>query len=70
MEGDPADSDWREWCAKKNIDDGTDAEVATSFWRRYEEDFTLAKELGVNAFRLSIAWERIQPRPHEFDFEW
>jgi beta-glucosidase/6-phospho-beta-glucosidase/beta-galactosidase len=31
------------------------------FWTRAEEDFTRCRALGLNAFRLSLSWERIQP---------
>jgi len=34
---------------------------AVDFWNRYEEDFSLASELGLNAFRLGVDWARIQP---------
>jgi len=34
---------------------------AADFWRRAEEDFARCRSLGLNAFRLSLAWERIQP---------
>ena len=34
---------------------------ATDFWSRAEEDFARCRALGLNAFRLSLAWERIQP---------
>ena len=34
---------------------------AADFWSRAEEDFERCRELGINAFRLSLSWERIQP---------
>ncbi|HEY8964899.1 MAG TPA: family 1 glycosylhydrolase [Candidatus Methylacidiphilales bacterium] len=34
---------------------------AARFWERAEEDFALARGLGLNAFRLSLSWPRIQP---------
>ena len=34
---------------------------ANDFWNRYDEDFTLAAGLGLNAFRLGIEWARIEP---------
>lgn len=34
---------------------------AVDFWNRYRGDFSLARGLGLNAFRLSIEWSRVQP---------
>jgi len=31
------------------------------FWSRYPSDFDLCRGLGLNAFRLSLEWSRIQP---------
>ncbi len=40
---------------------------ATDFWNRYPEDVALAQSLGCKAFRFSIAWSRVEPRPGEFN---
>lgn len=75
VEGSPQDSDWREWARTKypdgtpHIADGSDAERATDFWDRYDEDFKIAERAGLNAFRISIAWERIEPKPGVWDEE-
>ena len=34
---------------------------ASAFWTRYREDFELCRGIGLNAFRLSIEWARVQP---------
>ena len=34
---------------------------AADFWNRYEEDFAHSQAMGLNAFRLSIEWARVQP---------
>ena len=36
-------------------------------YRRYEEDFDLARGLGLNAFRFGIEWSRIEPSPGKWD---
>jgi beta-glucosidase len=62
VEGSPEDSDWREWTRiSGKVAKNHNGEKATDFWNRYEEDFKIAKELGLNSYRLSIAWERIFP---------
>ncbi len=34
---------------------------------RYPEDLPLIKALGCNAYRFSVEWSKIEPRPGEFD---
>ncbi len=64
----PKDSDWLRWTKTPGkIRDGSNADRATDFWNRYEEDFKLAQDAGLNAFRMSIAWERIQPARGQWD---
>jgi beta-glucosidase len=67
-EGSPQPSDWRSWAAEKaKVEEGFDATKVTDFWNQYDRDFALAQKLGANAFRLSIAWERIVPEPGRID---
>ena len=40
---------------------------ATDFWTRYPEDVKLAQGLGCKAFRFSISWTRVEPKPGIFD---
>jgi beta-glucosidase len=70
VEGAPADSDWRRFTHTPGaIKDGSNADIATDFWNRYDEDFALAQGLGANAFRMSLAWERIEPKRGEWNEE-
>ncbi|MGD0196823.1 MAG: GH1 family beta-glucosidase [Solirubrobacteraceae bacterium] len=43
---------------------GDTGDVACDFYHRYEEDIDLLADLGLNAFRFSVAWPRIQPDGH------
>lgn len=40
---------------------------ACDHYNRYEADFDIAKSLGMNAFRISIEWSRIEPEEGKFD---
>jgi beta-glucosidase len=70
VEGHPADSDSYRWSHTPGmIKDGSNADIATDFWNRYDEDFALAQGLGANAFRISLAWERIEPQRGQWNEE-
>lgn len=43
------------------ICDGTTGDVAVDHYHRYQEDVDLMAELGLNAYRFSIAWPRVIP---------
>lgn len=46
----------------------TTAMDAIDFWNRYKNDIQQMKtELGINSFRLSIAWERVEPEQGKYD---
>ncbi|MGI5273933.1 GH1 family beta-glucosidase [Nonomuraea sp. CA-218870] len=42
--------------------DGHTGDVACDHYHRWPEDVALLSDLGVNAYRFSLAWPRIQPR--------
>lgn len=43
--------------------------IACDHYNRYEEDIKLMKSAGLNAYRFSIEWARIQPEDGVFDDE-
>jgi beta-glucosidase len=43
------------------IKDGSDGKVACDHYHRLTEDVGLMKDLGIGAYRFSIAWPRVQP---------
>jgi beta-glucosidase len=42
--------------------DGSNGDVACDHYHRYPEDVTLMAGLGVDAYRFSMAWARVQPQ--------
>jgi beta-glucosidase len=55
-------STWDEFCTRPDaIVDGTDARVACDSYHRFADDLALLVGLGVDAYRFSIAWPRVQP---------
>lgn len=40
---------------------------ACKHWEMYKQDIDLAKKLGFTTFRISIAWEKVEPKCGEFD---
>ncbi len=60
-------TDWEH--AGRFRQDGQDPRIgqAVDHWRRWREDFSLLTEIGLNAYRFSIEWARIEPSPGEFD---
>ncbi len=43
------------------VRNGDSGAVACDFYHRYSDDIRLMNELGVDAFRFSIAWPRVYP---------
>ncbi|MGW4473428.1 GH1 family beta-glucosidase [Nonomuraea sp. NPDC004354] len=43
------------------VRDGDTGEVACDHYHRYRDDVALMRELGLGAYRFSVAWPRIQP---------
>ncbi len=43
------------------VRDGHNGDVATDHYRRYREDVAMMKSLGLDAYRFSVAWPRVQP---------
>lgn len=43
------------------VEDGSDGDVACDHYHRYKEDIALMRDLGLRAYRFSIAWPRVVP---------
>ena len=54
---------WDTYCRVPGaIDNGDIGDLACDHYHRMPEDVALMQELGVDAYRFSVAWPRVQPR--------
>jgi beta-glucosidase len=57
------ESVWDRFCATPGkVRGGDTGEIACDFYHRYRDDVRLMKELGLDAFRFSVAWPRVVPQ--------
>lgn len=57
-----AESIWDRFCSVPgHIRDGSSGATACDHYHRWEDDLDLAAQLGLNAYRFSIAWPRVLP---------
>jgi beta-glucosidase len=68
VEGSPladgaAPSNWHRFAhTPGQVDNGDTGDVACDHYRRYRQDLDLMADLGLNAYRFSVAWSRVLPR--------
>lgn len=56
------ESIWDRFCALPgNVRAGATGDLACDFYHRFSDDVTLMQELGIDAFRFSVAWPRVLP---------
>jgi beta-glucosidase len=61
-EGGRGESVWDVFCRKPGaIRDGDTGDVAADHYHRWATDIEMMAELGLTAYRFSIAWPRVQP---------
>ncbi len=57
-----SDSIWDTFCrVPGKVDNGDDGTQACDHYHRWPDDLDIARSLGLNAYRFSVAWPRIQP---------
>lgn len=61
VEGCNDNSQWADWESSGRIKSGDRSGVACDWWANADPDFDLARELGINALRLSVEWSRVEP---------
>ncbi len=65
IEGQNQNSDW--WRSEERGLVPHRSGDACGSWRRFADDVRLLQDLGLNAYRFSVEWARIQPEPDRFD---
>ena len=69
IEGGNQWNDWWAWESQGHIEGGARSGAATDHLNRWKEDLKLAADLGLNSYRFSIEWSRIEPRQGQFSRE-
>ncbi len=59
------DNDWTEWEACGHVPDRSGASCL--HYEKYNQDLDLIAQVGVNAYRYSVEWSRIEPEPGQFN---
>jgi beta-glucosidase len=53
---------WDDFCRVPGaIENGDSGDVSCDSYRRWPEDLDLLKQVGINSYRFSVAWPRVQP---------
>ena len=73
VEGNNNNNNWYEW--ENSVDENNVSRIhnndrsamAADHWNRYPEDIELMKELGVDHYRFSVEWSKIEPDNDVFD---
>ena len=57
-------NNWTDFEQRKDLEKSADA---CKHWVRWKDDFELIEKLGVDSYRLSIEWSRIEPKKGEWN---
>ncbi|MEI8051360.1 MAG: family 1 glycosylhydrolase [Actinomycetes bacterium] len=66
IEGGNVNSDWWEFEHAPNTVVAEPSGDACDSWNRWSEDLDLVESMGLNAYRFSLEWARIEPEDGEF----
>jgi beta-glucosidase len=66
-EGSAPDSNWSRYARRESSTNPEAAVRSADFRNRYRDDLALAAGLGVDTFRFSVEWSRVEPRDGDVD---
>jgi len=68
VEGGNDRNDWSEWEERSgSIRGGARSGRACLHWERFEEDLDLLRAIGLDTYRFSVEWSRLEPQPGRYD---
>jgi beta-glucosidase len=73
IEGYNDKNDWWAWESLGKIERGERSGPCTDHWNRFRDDLKLAADLGLNSYRFSVEWSRLEPQEGKWDseaFDW
>lgn len=69
IEGGDYNNNWYQWSQMGKLKGGVSSITACDHWNRVEEDTEIQKQLGMETYRMSIEWSRIEPEEGRFSLE-
>lgn len=69
VDGGALDHSWNDWYAQGKVRNGGDPRLAADHWNRWREDVLLMHRMGIQTYRFSVEWARIEPEEGRFDLE-
>lgn len=67
VEGGNENNQWSAWERAGKTKSREVSGLACDWWNNAERDFDLARDLGLNALRLSLEWSRLEPAPGQWN---
>ena len=69
VEGDNRNSDWWRWEQRPGTPVREPSGRACEHFTRYPDDIALLAEVGLNTYRYSVEWARVEPTEGVFDYD-
>jgi len=67
IEGGDVSHTWREWERHGRLRAGDSFTCACDHWKRWKEDIDIMAAMGIETYRFSVEWARIEPKAGVFD---